>query len=65
MESPRSGKGTFQNESVALTNTRTIDNLLYIVHLIMSKYPDVVVQVQAASGEDLWLQSLLEVHHTS
>lgn len=28
---------------------------------MMSRYPEVVVQVQAAC-EDLWLQSLLEVH---
>lgn len=59
---PWSGKGTLENESVTLTNTCTLDNLLHILHLILSRYPEVMVQVEAASGDDLWLQSLLDVH---
>lgn len=55
-------KGTLQNDSVTLTNTCTIDNLLYIIHLILSRYTQVVVQIESSFGEDLWLWSLLEVH---
>ncbi|XP_049333623.1 uncharacterized protein LOC111189336 [Astyanax mexicanus] len=45
-----------------MVNTCTIDNLLYILHLIMKKRVSILNEIELAQSKDHWLKTLLEVH---
>lgn len=45
-----------------MTNTCTIDNLLYNLHLAIKRGPGIKDDLEKASKHDVWVSTLLQVH---
>ncbi|KAL6455453.1 hypothetical protein MHYP_G00361190 [Metynnis hypsauchen] len=59
---PWSGRGRFENQTIQLTNTCTVDNLLYTIHLSMKKFPKIVEELESLKNKDQWIDCLLKIH---
>ncbi|XP_056613419.1 120.7 kDa protein in NOF-FB transposable element [Triplophysa dalaica] len=58
---PWAAHGKLGQQSIKLTNTCTIDNLLYILYLAMKTRPFILAEVEQIKTKDRWMSTLLEV----
>lgn len=59
---PWSGHGELGQQSIKLSNTCTIDNLLYILVLLMKTRTFILSEVERIKAKDNWMSTLLEVY---
>lgn len=59
---PWGGEGTIGDQTIKLTNTYTVDNLLYTIHLAIKRRSSIESDLQKHSHVDPWIATLLQVH---
>ncbi|XP_041865592.1 uncharacterized protein LOC121655185 isoform X2 [Melanotaenia boesemani] len=59
---PWGGEGTIGDQTIKLTNTCTVDNLLYTIHLAIKRRSGIESDLQKHSHVDPWIATLLQVH---
>lgn len=59
---PWSGKGQIARRTIALSNTCTIDNLLYFIFLAMKNRHSLLSEIQNKQALDKCFKALLKVH---
>lgn len=59
---PWSGKGQIARRTIALSNTCTIDNLLYFIFLAMKNRPSLLSEIENKQALDKCFKALLRVH---
>ena len=56
------GKATIGQQTVSMTNTCTVDNLLYTLHLAIKRRPGIKSDLKTTANLDPWIDTLLQVH---
>lgn len=57
------GKAVLGQRTITMTNTCSIDNLLYTMHLAIKNKPGIKNELQKLSRCDKWISTLLHVHN--
>lgn len=56
------GQGNTGHQTVSMTNTCTVDNFLYTLHLAVKRKPGIKNDLQTNANLDPWICTLFQVH---